>query len=83
MLTYRSMSSEKYCLYIHEFPNGKVYIGITKQDPERRWQKGHGYKDTVVGLAIMKYGWENVKSKVLVEGMSKRLAEKTEIRLIK
>lgn len=26
-----------YKVYIHKFPNGKAYIGITRQEPKLRW----------------------------------------------
>lgn len=29
-----------YSVYIHIFPNSKVYIGITKRQPKDRWQNG-------------------------------------------
>ena len=28
---------DNYKVYIHIFPNNKVYIGITSQKPKRRW----------------------------------------------
>ena len=48
---------ENYKLYIHKFPNGKVYVGITSQDVGERWRHGEGYKDQLVYRAILKYGW--------------------------
>lgn len=30
-----------YTVYKHTTPSGKVYIGITGQKPERRWQNGN------------------------------------------
>ena len=33
-----------YYVYKHTFPNNKVYIGITKQKPIRRWKNGTNYK---------------------------------------
>lgn len=39
------MESDKlYCVYKHTAPNGKVYIGITKQKPKYRWGRGSGYR---------------------------------------
>lgn len=48
---------------MHVFPNNKVYIGITSQDPpEKRWLNGFGYKDQIrVWRAIQKYGWNNIQ----------------------
>lgn len=33
----------KWCVYIHTSPSGKKYIGITSQNPQKRWQNGKGY----------------------------------------
>ena len=27
-------------IYIHLFPNNKIYVGITKQQVENRWKNG-------------------------------------------
>ena len=35
-----------YCVYVHIVPNGKMYIGITGQKAEYRWDNGNGYKKT-------------------------------------
>ena len=34
-----------YTVYCHIFPNGKRYVGITKQKPEYRWDNGNGYRN--------------------------------------
>lgn len=45
-----------YFVYKHTFPNGKIYIGITDQKPERRWRNGIGYRrQPYVYNAIKKY----------------------------
>lgn len=33
-----------YSVYKYTAPNGKVYIGITGKDPEKRWLNGRGYR---------------------------------------
>lgn len=73
-----------YKVYCHTFPNGKKYIGITSyKNPKHRWMHdGQGYKHQVLYLAIQKYGWENVKHKILIHGLTKEQAEKWEIKLI-
>lgn len=64
-----------YCLYMHTAPSGKVYIGITRQKPEKRWRKGKGYALSPHFMnAIMKYGWENIKHEVVLTGLSKESA---------
>jgi len=60
-----------YCVYMHIFPNGKRYIGQTKQKPEYRFNNGEGYKGCrYVYSAIKKYGWENIKHIVLIDNLS-------------
>ena len=45
-----------WCVYCHTFPNGKRYIGITKQKPEDRWLDGMGYSaQPKVFAAIVKF----------------------------
>lgn len=61
-----------YCVYVHTFPNGKRYVGITSQRPEKRWKNGHAYQNQrYVWNAINKYGWHNIKHDVLYEGLTK------------
>ena len=76
--------SSKYTVYKHTNTiNGKVYIGITRQAVERRWQRGAGYAGTYFGNAIAKYGWDNFFHEVLFSGLSKDAACKVEMALIK
>lgn len=51
----------KYIVYIHIFPNGKRYVGLTTQDVDSRWRNGEGYKHQFVYKPIKKYGWNNIK----------------------
>lgn len=72
-----------YTVYMHVFPNGKKYIGITMNDVRRRWMGGHGYsKCPKMKLAIERYGWENIEHVILFTGLSKAEAERKEIELI-
>lgn len=73
---------ENYKLYIHIFPNDKVYIGITSQDVNKRWRQGEGYKNQFIYKAILKYGWENILHQILLDGLSKEQAEEKEIEYI-
>ena len=72
-----------YCVYRHTSPSGKVYVGITKQAPERRWQNGFGYsQNKLFTRAIEKYGWDSFKHEVLQKDLTKEEAEKLERELI-
>lgn len=62
--------------------NGKVYIGITSQEPKRRWQNGAGYYGTYFYNAIQKYGWDGFEHEILLDGLTKEQAEEIETDLI-
>ena len=73
-----------YKVYIHKFPNGKAYIGITRQEPKIRWGGGNGYvRNEYMHRAIKKYGWENIEHIILFEGISEADACEIEKSLIK
>lgn len=72
-----------FVVYRHTSPSGKVYIGITCQNPEQRWQNGNGYKNNeYFARAIKKYGWDNFEHEILYRELSKEEAERIEIELI-
>ena len=74
---------QRYTVYKHTAPNGKVYIGITSMKPEKRWNSGYGYKRQPYFMnAIRKYGWDNFKHEILFVGLDKEEAEHKEIELI-
>ena len=76
-------SKLEYCVYRHISPSGKVYIGVTSQEPKKRWLYGHGYdRNQYFKKAIKKYGWENFSHEVLITGLDKKTAEREERRLI-
>ena len=55
------IAENNYKVYKHTTPNGKVYIGITCQDPQKRWGYGCNYKNQrYFSTAIKKYGWDNI-----------------------
>lgn len=64
----------EYCVYELIFPNNKKYIGITKQNPSKRWGRGSGYYGQMVYNAIQKYGWENIKHNILLFHLTKQEA---------
>lgn len=76
-------TEQRFRVYKHTCPNGKVYIGITGQNPTTRWQGGNGYaKQPYFFNAIVKYGWDNIKHEILFDGLTKEEAEAKEIELI-
>lgn len=82
--TDREIDVGKYCVYVHIFPNGKKYVGITCRPVNVRWENGSGYLgQPYMARAINKYGWENILHIVLCENMEKKDAEKLEVDLIK
>ena len=72
-----------YCVYKHVSPDGRVYIGITRNNPIKRWQGGTGYKgNSYFTRAINKYGWGNFKHIIIADGLTEESAKKMEIKLI-
>ena len=67
---------KEYCVYVHIFPNEKRYVGQTKQKPEYRFNNGEGYNGCpYMYRAIQKYGWENVRHEILIDGISAEQAD--------
>lgn len=80
-----NMKNNNYTVYKHTTPNGKVYIGITEQNPIARWGKdGNGYKNSgIFRYAIKKYGWDNIEHTIIATGLSEQDACIAEKKLIK
>ena len=78
------MDELKFKVYAHiNKLNNKVYIGITSQNPEKRWMKGNGYIPcTAFYRAIKKYGWNNFENIILYEGLDNKEALNIETKLI-
>lgn len=77
--------NKKYIVYVHIFPNGKKYFGITSKKPNQRWENGSGYSkegQPVIYYAIKKYGWENIEHKILYQDLTKEEAQQIEVDLI-
>lgn len=75
-----------YYLYCHTFPNGKRYIGITRQTPTTRWANGLGYSkghQPIMHRAIQKYGWDNIKHEIIKSGLDEADAFQLEIDYIR
>lgn len=73
----------KYCVYKHTSPSGKVYIGITGQQPRVRWKYGDGYRNNPhFANAIKKYGWKNFRHEILLSNLPVDEAKEKEVELI-
>lgn len=72
-----------YYVYKHTSPSGKIYIGVTKQDPRLRWQNGLGYRtQEYFYRAIQKYGWDSFTHEIVYQTDSYNDANNKEIELI-
>ena len=72
-----------FIVYKHTCPNNKVYIGITKVNPVKRWRKGEGYVNNLhFYRAIQKYGWDCIKHEIVCSELSEEEAKKIEVALI-
>lgn len=71
-----------YRIYQYTFPDGKIYIGITKQTMTERHSSGY-YHNPTMQEAIWEYGWKNIQTEVLFDHLTKREAEKKETVLIR
>ena len=72
-----------YIVYKHTSPSNKVYIGITKQEPLKRWGNGCNYANNkYFTMFIKKYGWSNFKHEILFEGLTFEEAKNIEQKLI-
>lgn len=75
-----------YCVYMHKNKiNNKVYIGVTKQKPEKRFDNGYGYKysNKEFWEEIKKYGWSAFEHIVLHSNLSKDEVSKKEEELVR
>lgn len=76
--------NNNWCLYIHtNIMNDKKYIGITSQQPEKRWLNGRGYEAHLpFGKAIRKYGWDGFYHDVMINNLTEQQAKIIERHLI-
>lgn len=89
MIDYRK--DNNWTVYIHIISKevsgyewDKYYVGITSQNPKRRWGSGYGYKGNVYFYrSIQKYGWENISHEIIAEHLTLDEACNMEISLIK
>ena len=60
-----------------------MYIGITVQEPKKRWKTGKGYHSARFASAIEKYGWDGFSHEVVKSGLTEEEACKQERQLIR
>ena len=73
-----------YTVYMHIFPDDKVYIGMTRQKIARRWRSdGSGYVgQPQVWEAINHFGWGNVQHEIIATCLTRYEAERMERNLV-
>ena len=69
LVSFSEVPTKTWSIYLHIFPNKKVYVGITSKPPQKRWGfLGHNYNKghhIILANAINKYGWSNIKHIIL------------------
>lgn len=78
--------NKTYSVYKHlNKINNKIYIGITCQKPNKRWQNGRAYKHNKFFYDdIIRYGWKfGFEHKVLIHGLTLEQAWAWERKLIR
>lgn len=63
------MAETLYTVYRHTTPSGKSYIGITKNSISKRIGGGY-HHNKYLTAAIKKYGWNNIETEIIAEGVS-------------
>ena len=63
------MAETLYTVYRHTTPSGKSYIGITKNSIRKRIYGGY-HHNKYLTAAIKKYGWQNIETEIIAEGVS-------------
>ena len=77
------VDNRKFSVYIHTTPDNRVYVGMTSQIPEKRWNDGLGYsKNSAFYEVIKEYGWNNIEHEIVATGLDKETAAALEMELI-
>lgn len=72
----KRMKKNKYCIYMHTAPNGKMYIGQTCDINHRFGNNGYNYKGCKRFMnAIKKYGWDNFEHRIISSNLTKEEAD--------
>lgn len=72
-----------YRIYRLIFPNGKMYIGQTKQSLGSRWNNGNRYSyNTNLYADICRYGWNNIRKELISYASNSIEADELEVYFI-
>ena len=75
--------NNNYCVYMHIVPNGKRYIGMSRNIKSRWKNNGYGYKNNIEFYnAIVEYGWDNIDHLIIADNLTKEDAKVLEEQLI-
>ena len=70
-------TENRFKVYKHTTPDGKVYIGMTGRTLKRRWKSGYGNSGPFA-KAIKRFGWENIEHDIIADGLTRAEAEDKE-----
>ena len=70
-----------YKVYKYTFPDGKIYVGMTKNTIQERRNCGYQHNQMMKD-AIRKYGWESVLTEILENNLSYEEACEKEVKYI-
>lgn len=72
-----------YTVYLLRVPDGRVYVGATK-DLKKRWNNGNGYRfSKKLWEQIVLHGWESIEKEIVAENLTETDACKLEQETIK
>lgn len=71
-----------YKVYLYAFPDGKKYVGMTKNTLEERRDMGYQH-NKALQAAIRQYGWQGFRHEVLCSGLTEEEACEKEKEYIK
>ena len=61
---------KNWIIYKHTDSNGKSYIGLTCQEPEKRWDNGNGYQVGKFANAIKELGWHSFTHDIIEDNIT-------------
>ena len=77
----KQYGEKKYKVYLYEFPNGKVYVGMTHLSLSERRDCGY-HHNKILEQAMRQCGWKAITKHILEDGLKHEEAEQKEIQYI-